>query len=138
MEQSLEVQKSLISSDERLTTPVDRLNEFIPDINTKVDNLSMVVHRLELQIQPLVAENRDTTERINKLELQVATKIRDMTEKINKLELQVAAENRDMTREINKLEMQVAAENRDMTREINKLEMQVTRRINKLELQMIK
>ena len=35
------------------------MNEFIPDINTKVDNLSEGVHRLELQIQPLAAENKN-------------------------------------------------------------------------------
>ena len=116
--QSSEIQSRLVSLGERLTVLDNRVNEFIPDINTKVGNLSEGVHRLELQIQPLAAENKN-------LALQMAAENKNLSERMDNM----AAENKNLAQ-------QTAAENKNISKEIHNLERQMSAENKKLALQM--
>ena len=110
MKQSFKVRSSLVSLGERLTALDNRVNEFIPDINTKVDNLSEGVHRLELQIQPLAAENKNLSERMDNM----AAENKNISKEIHNLERQMSAENK-------KLALQMATENKNLSLQIQPL-----------------
>ena len=110
MKQSFKVRSSLVSLGERLTALDNRVNEFIPDINTKVDNLSEGVHRLELQIQPLAAENKNLSERMDNM----AAENKNISKEIHNLERQMSAENK-------KLALQMATENKNLALQIQPL-----------------
>ena len=116
--QSSEIQSRLVSLGECLTALDNRVNEFIPDINTKVGNLSEGVHRLELQIQPLAAENKN-------LALQMAAENKNLSERMDNM----AAENKNLAQ-------QTAAENKNISKEIHNLERQMSAENKKLALQM--
>ncbi len=129
MEQSSEIQSSRVSLGERLTALDNRVNEFIPDINTKVDNLSEGVHRLELQIQPLAAENKNISKEIHNLERQMSAENknleRQMSAENKNLERQMAAENKNLALQVaaenKKLALQMAAENKNLSLQIQPL-----------------
>ncbi len=108
MKQSFKVRSSLVSLGERLTALDNRVNEFIPDINIKVDNLSEGVHRLELQIQPLAAENKN-------LERQMTAENKNLSERMDNM----AAENKNISKEIHNLERQMSAENKNLERQMS-------------------
>ncbi len=129
MKQSFKVRSSLVSLGERLTALDNRVNEFIPDINTKVDNLSEGVHRLELQIQPLAAENKN-------LERQMTAENKNLSERMDNM----AAENKNISKEIHNLERQMSAENKNLKRQMSadnkNLERQMSADNKNLERQM--
>ena len=138
--QSSEIQSRLVSLGERLTALDNRVNEFIPDINTKVGNLSEGVHRLELQIQPLAAENKN-------LALQMAAENKNLSERMDNmaadnknLAQQTAADNKNISKEIHNLERQMSAENKNLERQMSaenkNLALQVAAENKKLALQM--
>ena len=98
--QSSEIQSRLVSLGERLTALDNRVNEFIPDINTKIDNL--------------VLENKSMSKEICNLALQTALDNKNTSKEIHNLERQMSAENK-------KLALQMAAENKNLSLQIQPL-----------------
>ena len=131
MKQSSETQSRLVSLGERLTALDNRVNEFIPDINTKIDNLALENKsmskeicnlalqtaldnkNLVLQIQPLAAENKNLSERMDNM----------------------AAENKNISKEIHNLERQMSAENKNLERQMSAGNKNLSERMDKFVLQ---
>ena len=71
MEQNFEVLKTLVLLDERLKALEDRVNEFMPEIKTKIENASEEIQELKLEIQPIVAEYKSDSEEIKRLIMEI-------------------------------------------------------------------
>ena len=143
MKQSSETQSRLVSLGERLTALDNRVNEFIPDINTKIDNLALENKsmskeicnlalqtaldnkNLVLQIQPLAAENKNLSERMDNM----AAENKNISKEIHNLERQMSAENknleRQMSADIKNLERQMAAGNKNLSERMDKFVLQI-------------